>query len=120
MTKKRWRIVGILVVVAATVIGVIVALDPFPGNQVFSNVHGDSGSLDVVGVSASRRSPARFQGDADGKAATVQLGDQTAHVTTDRVVLPGGRVVPIPVGCKAVEIRETRDGMRVFLDGVES
>jgi hypothetical protein len=49
----------------------------------------------------------------------VQLGEQTARVTTERVELPGGRVVQIPADGKTVELREAPDGMRVFLDGVE-
>lgn len=118
MPKQRWRVIGVLVTVAAVAVGVVIALDPFPGNRVYSNVYGDAGPVEVTGVSAGRRSPARFHGD--GKTATVQLGGQTADVTADRVKLPGGRVVPVPAACKAVELRESRDGMRVFLDGAEA
>ena len=118
MSKKRWRIVGIVALVAVIAVGIVVALDPFPGNRVYSNVYGDTGPLVVAGLSAGRRSPARFQGD--GTAATVQLGEQTARVTADRVELSGGRVIPIPAGCKGVELRESRGGMRVFLDWTEA
>jgi hypothetical protein len=117
MSKKRWRIVGIVALLGVIAVGVVVVLDPFPGNRVSSNVYGDSGPIEIAGVSAGRHSPARFE--RDGKSATVQLGEQTARVFADRVELPGGRVVPIPAGCKAVELREARDGMRVFLDGTE-
>ena len=118
MSRKRWQIIGVVALVAVIAVGVVVALDPFPGNRVYSNLYGDAGPLEVAGVSAGRRSPARFQGD--GVAATVQLGEQTARVTADRVELPGGRVVPIPAGCKGVELRESRGGMQVFLDGTEA
>ena len=114
MSYKRWRIAAALAFIAVLVVGVVVALDPFPGNRVYSNL----GALEVRGVSTNRSSPARFQSD-DGATATVQLGDQTARVTIDRLELPDGRVIPIPAACKVVELRESRNGMRVFLDGVE-
>ena len=117
MFKKRWRLIGVLTLVAVITVGAVVALDPFPGNRVYGNVYGDAGPLEVTGVSAGRRSAAHFQGD--GKVATVKLGEQTARVTAERVEFSGGRVVQIPAGCKAVELRESRDGMRVFLDGTE-
>lgn len=118
MSKNRRRVIGVLVVIAIIAVVVVVALDPFPGNRVYSNVYGDAGPLEVVGVSAGRRSPASFHGD--GKAATVQLGEQTAIVTAERVEVQGGRVVQIPPGCKAVELRESRGGLLVFLDGEEA
>jgi hypothetical protein len=119
MSKKRWRVIGVLIVVAVLAIGAVIALDLFPGsNRVSSNVYGDAGPVEVVIVSASRRTPARFKGD--DKAATVQLGEHTARVTADRVELTTGRVVTIPAGCKSVELRESRGGLRVFLDGAET
>ena len=120
MSKKRWGMVGVLAVVVFACIGVFLALNLFPGNRVYSNIHGDAGLLDVVGVSANRWSQARFQGDGDHKGATVKLGEQTARVTAERVELTGGRVISIPAGCKTIELRESRDGLRVFLDGIET
>ena len=43
MSKKRWRIVG----VAMVVIAAVAVLDPFPGNRVYSNVYGDAGPVEV-------------------------------------------------------------------------
>jgi hypothetical protein len=117
MSQKRWWIVSILAMVAVIGVGAVVALSAFRGNRVFSNVYGDSGALEVYGMSAGRHSPARFQGD--GKTATVQLGELTARVTTEQIEIPGGRIIAIPPTCKRVELRESRNEMVVLLDGIE-
>ena len=114
MSKKSGWIVGVLVSLAVIAVSVVVALDPLPGNQVHSNV----GRLEVFGVSAGYSSPASFQ--RDGTGATVKLGEQIVRVTEDRVELSGGRSITIPPTCKRVELRESRGGMVVLLDGVET
>ena len=60
----------------------------------------------------------RLETDGSGVTATVQLGEQIATVTAEQVKLPDGRAVPIPVACKMLELRATRVGMAVFMDGV--
>ena len=118
MSKKRWRIVGLLTAVAVIAVGAVVAMDPFPGNRVYSNLHGKAGSIDVMGVTLSRRSSASLQ--VTGQSANIQLGKHSVHLTTEHVVLPGGRTLQIPVGCKAVELHESRQGIHVYFDGVEA
>jgi hypothetical protein len=107
--------VAVAVAIVAIVLGAVFVFKPFASNQVFSNI----GSMEISGISASHRSPARFNSD-DGVTATVQLGEQIAQVTADQVKLPDGRSIAIPIGCKALQLRESSDGMRVYLDGKEA
>jgi hypothetical protein len=111
MSKKRWIIAG--AVCSVVVLGMALALVFVPQAMVLGSVN----DREVVGHVARRLGPARFQ--SNGKTATVQLGLHTTRVTAKRVELPGGRTIKIPDGCKRVELRGTRNEVRVLFDGQE-
>lgn len=108
------RVLYVAVGLVAVLSLLVVLFKPFPGNQVSSTVAGRS----VLGISAHRGSAARL--NSDSTSATLQLGGHTIRITADAVELPGGRSVAIPAGCKAVELREDENRVRVFLDGIET
>src|SRR2546430_1211707 len=98
MKIKRWRIVGVLALVAILIAGLVAVLDPFQVNRVHIRV----GLLEVSAVSPGFFSTVRVEGN--GKTATVHVDEQTAHVTDKRVELAGGHFVLIPPACKRVEL----------------
>ena len=112
MSKKRW------IIATGTGIWVLVLLGyltimPHSGSLVIGSVHG----LEVMGQAASRGGPARFL--SDGTTATIQLGTQTAHVTSKEIHVSSGRSLDVPVGCKKVKLFETRNEIRVVFDHSE-
>jgi hypothetical protein len=56
----------------------------------------------------------------DDQSVTVRLAGQTARITSESVEILGVRSISIPPTCKNVEILKSRNGMLVFLDGIEA
>jgi hypothetical protein len=114
--KKRWFIAGAVCVLMVFCMGLAYTLAPktlVAGRVSGREIMGRMAAGQVMSLFA----PARYL--SDGKAATVQLGNQTSRVTADHVELTSGRILKIPVNCRKVELLAANNDMRVLFDGQE-
>jgi hypothetical protein len=106
--RRRRRLALAVLVLALLALGTMLATQH---NQVVAHV----GGLEIVGRTRTALSRATCSAGAD--AVEVRLGPHTARVTADSVERDGHAPLPIPRGCRRVELRQTADGLRVDFDG---
>jgi len=109
MASRRKRV---LVVVLLVVVAVLLALGSTNGNRV-TGTFGER-TISVESAHALSSATLAFQ----ESQVVVTLGDVTATITADAVLLPDGRMVPLPPARRSIELEADGRDIRVTVDGV--
>ncbi|CAN5167338.1 hypothetical protein BH11PLA2_BH11PLA2_26470 [soil metagenome] len=118
------RIVAVVVSIAlVAIIGVLGYMvspqrpyDP-PGQRATATIKIINVDLQILAVSLSLDKPVRI--DAYEYSADIHFGDDIVQVNNFYVTVPGGLVVSSPNDFKSIDVKQSPEGFRIWVNGVE-